>query len=104
MFEEKYRILRTDYSDGLLDKDGNGIDDRDPYNSCGYTDLNFNCIADGAVALDEYQADWLPLQVESNRYKYSKCPHGVVNGKEGGLCDAQECVDYRARRATWTIR
>lgn len=34
-------ILRTDYGDGLQDKDGNGIDDRDPYNGSGMVDLNY---------------------------------------------------------------
>ena len=47
-FDEKYIIPRTDYSTGIIDIDKNGIDDRDPYNSCGYTDLNYNCVADGA--------------------------------------------------------
>ena len=84
--EDKYLILRTDYNDGLLDKDGNGIDDRDPYNSCGYTDLNYNCIADGILAFGKYP--------EANQHKYDMCPHGVVNGYT--MCDAKECVEYRA--------
>ena len=48
-FGTKYLISRTDYSSGLIDEDENGIDDRDPYNDCGYTDRNYNGIADEAA-------------------------------------------------------
>ena len=55
-FDKKYWILRTDFSDGLWDEDGNGIDDRDPYNDCGYTDLNHNAIVDGTLSPLFYQS------------------------------------------------
>lgn len=92
LFDNKYIIPRTDFSDGLLDNDGNGIDDRDPYNGCGYTDLNFNCIADNAPALPPMKgcsgADETVIRVSS------KCPHGVVGG-EWELCINPECIAYR---------
>ncbi len=84
--DPKYWILRTDYSDCLLDEDGNGIDDRDPYNTCGYTDLNHNCMADGASALHGY----VP---ENEHTPFWTCEHGIVNGTR--ICQRQECEDDR---------
>lgn len=52
--DRKYWILRTDYSDGLLDEDKNGIDDRDPCNNLGYIDLNFNGVIDGSPSLPDF--------------------------------------------------
>lgn len=86
--EDKYVIPRTDFCDGLLDADNNGIDDRDPYNSCGYTDLNHNCYADGAP-VKEYMCP------ESEALMYRMCEHGVVNGSE--ICHQKECVVWRER-------
>lgn len=85
---EKYWIPRTDYSDGLLDKDGNGIDDRDSYNFCGYTDLNYNCIADGAPTYEG-------LVPECDVIGYEICKHGVIEGIY--ICNAQECLDRLER-------
>lgn len=84
--EDKYVIPRTDYCDGLLDLDNNGIDDRDPYNSCGYTDLNHNCYADGAPVKES-------MCSESEAIMYRMCEHGVVNGFE--ICHQKECVAWR---------
>lgn len=84
--DPKYWILRTDYSDCLLDEDGNGIDDRDPYNSCGYTDLNHNCIADGVPTLPGY----VP---ESEGAPFWTCRHGIVNGL--AICQRSECEASR---------
>lgn len=84
--EDKYVIPRTDYCDGLLDLDNNGIDDRDPYNSCGYTDLNHNCYADGAPVKES-------MCSESEAIMYRMCEHGVVNGYE--ICHQKECVAWR---------
>lgn len=84
--EDKYVIPRTDYCDGLLDLDNNGIDDRDPYNSCGYTDLNHNCYADGAPVKES-------MCPESEALMYRMCEHGVVNGSE--ICHQKECVAWR---------
>jgi hypothetical protein len=81
--EEQYRLQRTDYSDGLLDEDGNGIDDRDPLNSCGYTDLNYNGVIDGAPSL--------PFFVdEPNIPGYTLCEHGVIQGLY--YCSNPKCV------------
>jgi hypothetical protein len=81
--DDEYLLLRTDYSDGLLDEDGNGIDDRDPLNSCGYTDLNFNFIIDGAPSRPDYVS-------ESRLRGYELCEHGVLNGFY--YCSNPECV------------
>ena len=86
--DKKYWILRTDYSDGLLDSDGNGIDDRDPWNACGYTDLNYNGVIDGAPSLPYF----IP---ESEMIKYHLCEHGVIDG--WSICNAPECVAERER-------
>jgi len=84
--DPQYWILRTDYSDGLLDKDGNGIDDRDPYNTCGYTDLNHNCLADGAPVKEGYTP-------ENKHVPFWTCSHGVVNGSD--ICQKQKCKNFR---------
>lgn len=86
--EDKYVIPRTDFSDGLLDADNNGIDDRDPYNSCGYTDLNHNCFADGAPVKES-------MVPEPEAIMYRMCEHGVVNGSE--ICPQKECEAWRER-------
>lgn len=86
--DKKYWILRTDYSDGLLDEDKNGIDDRDPCNNLGYTDLNYNGVIDGSPSLPDY----VP---EAEINKYHLCKHGVIQGSY--VCDKIECVDFRER-------
>jgi len=52
-YDSNYIIPRTDYSTGLIDEDRNGIDDRDPYNNSGYSDLDFNFLVDGAPLMEE---------------------------------------------------
>lgn len=84
----QYFIQRTDYSDGLRDEDHNGIDDRDPMNGWGYTDLNYNGIADCAsVDLDTvpekfrwFFEDTDSFQSEMNYLGYRLCEHNVVGG------------------------
>ena len=112
-FDEKYIIPRTDYSTGLIDKVKNGIDDRDPYNSCGYTDLNYNCVADGAPCsfymmelpdLPNTNSALSPEEVQklidSATPKYYKeedigldkcCEHGIVWHAWSFYC--KKCVD-----------
>ena len=93
-FPEQYFIPRTDFSDGLLDADGNGIDDRDPYNDCGYTDLDFNCVADERQA---YVKSITPDNVFPGAEMlniYRQCKHGVV-GQGSELCE--ECQASMAR-------
>ena len=82
--EDMYLIPRTDFSDGLLDNDHNGIDDRDPFNTCGYTDLNYNCVADGAP--------FFPDMGEPIGYRL--CKHNVIDGLFGMNCPG--CESYRA--------
>ena len=84
--DKKYWILRTDYSDGLLDEDKNGIDDRDPCNNLGYMDLNYNGVIDGSPSLP----DFVP---EAEIIKYRLCEHGVIQGTY--VCDKKECVSLR---------
>lgn len=84
--EPEYWILRTDFSDCLLDEDGNGIDDRDPYNDCGYTDLNHNCMADGAPQLEMYCP-------EEEHTPFWTCEHGIINGAY--ICQRTECQEFR---------
>ena len=47
-------VTRTDFADGLIDNDGNGIDDRDPINGMGFIDLNYNGVDDRQVIMGEY--------------------------------------------------
>jgi len=76
-FDNKYIIPRTDYSTGLLDEDGNGIDDRDPYNDMGYSDFNYNGIADEAPAKADY-----PYSKETGYSLYVRtCKHNIVGGE-----------------------
>jgi len=89
--DSKYWILRTDFSDGLLDADGNGIDDRDPYNDCGYTDLNHNCMADGAPSKEMFIG-------ESEHTPFWTCDHGVINGTY--ICQHEDCKSFRAWMST----
>lgn len=93
--DSKYWIMRTDFSDGLLDQDGNGIDDRDPCNSSGYTDLNHNAMADGAPSYEGYTS-------EEDHTPFWACEHGVINGAD--ICQKQECQDSRARMRTYRIQ
>lgn len=87
-FDKKYWILRTDYSNGLIDADHNGIDDRDPYNNCGFTDLNYNGIADGAPTIT---SDWAP-ETEPT-FAYAICEHGVIAGTT--ICQHPNCEAFR---------
>lgn len=90
-------IFRTDDGSGLVDADGNGIDDRDPVNSCGYIDLNFNGRDDRienyqyAQRVMEIQADTkLKPDVRAALMEQAKmylqwpslmCEHGVLSSK-----------------------
>ena len=89
--DSKYWILRTDFSDGLQDADGNGLDDRDPLNDCGYTDLNHNCMADGAPSKPMFIS-------EAEHTPFRTCEHGVINGTY--ICQEQKCKSYRAWMST----
>lgn len=94
MIERKYLLYRTNFSDGLLDEDNNGIDDRDPYNESGYTDFNNNCIADGMQYSVLQVARWTPEGEFEKIYGYKidnpadttgnkqfyACEHGVLDG------------------------
>lgn len=94
----QYVIQRTDFSDGLLDQDHNGIDDRDPMNGCGYTDLNYNGIADGSsVDLNTvpqefrwYFSDTESFLGENHLLGYRLCEHNVVGSTT--LC--APCIEW----------
>lgn len=81
--DDKYLIPRTDFSDGLLDNDHNGIDDRDPFNTCEYTDLDYNCVADGAPLFPDL----------AGVVGYSLCKHNVIDGLFHMNCPG--CESYR---------
>lgn len=106
-------VKRTDFADGLLDLDGNGIDDRDPINSMGFVDLNYDGVDDrqqvknigyrryyktgelvnvGYDEVTDAQAiDWSSFQQSasfaSTGYKSLSylCPHGVVCSMENPI-------------------
>lgn len=82
----KYFLYRIDFSDGLIDEDGNGLDDRDPLNECGYTDLNYNAIIDGAPKKHGYVS-------EEESSGFDLCQHGVINGF--WICKREECEAKR---------
>jgi len=81
--DPQFWLLRTDYSDGLQDADGNGLDDRDPLNNCGYSDLNRNRIIDGAPTFAGYCFEYDVIG-------YWLCDHGVVNGLF--VCTHPDCI------------
>lgn len=83
--DDIYMIPRTDYSDGLRDNDHNGIDDRDPFNTCGYTDFDYNCVADGAPLYQDIgEVIWHRL-----------CKHNVIDGLFDMNCPG--CEPYREK-------
>ena len=72
-------LTRTDFPDGLIDLDGNGIDDRDPINSMNVIDLNTNGIDDRTYFY--YDGGFFDYEDDigkSHSHKYI-CEHGVVN-------------------------
>lgn len=88
-YEEKYLIPRVFYSTGLVDEDHNGIDDRDPSNNCGYTDLNHNCIADGAPCKSVWEESMLNVS--------KLCKHGVVKPSWYNEDFCQPCAEAWAK-------
>lgn len=104
-FDKKYLIPRTDYSTGLIDNDKNGIDDRDPYNSCGYTDLNYNCIADGAPC-NTYYLD-IDDSILKNLANYS--PDEILSSatkdyvKESQLSGSKHLCNHSIVCTTWAF-
>lgn len=83
--DDIYLIPRTDYSDGLRDEDHNGIDDRDPFNTCGYTDLDYNCVADGAPYYNDV-GEVMGAML---------CEHNVIDGLFNMNCP--KCEPYREK-------
>lgn len=76
-------VRRTDVWGTLQDADGDGIDDRDPINGCGYLDLNCNGFDDrfemaviGEVAQKDAGAG-SAMQTGLNLLSHS-CRHGVI--------------------------
>lgn len=77
-------LLRTDFGGELLDADGNGIDDRDPVNNCGYIDINCNALDDRfeIAFLGVAQTELEPEDAELFRSLLNmishRCPHGIT--------------------------
>lgn len=95
-YDAKYMVCRTDFSDGLLDADGNGIDDRDPLNTSGLVDTNFNSVADGAPLLRYgYVNDW-----RSEAYLCgNRCQHNVV--RDWYILNCPACVEELKGMPRW---
>lgn len=76
-------VLRTDVWGTLQDADGDGIDDRDPINGCGYLDLNCNGLDDRfemvivKVTAQENMREGMDLQATLNLLTH-QCKHGIV--------------------------
>lgn len=87
--EEAYAVVRnalvrrTDVWGELQDADGDGIDDRDPINGCGYLDLNYNGFDDRFEMSLIYKAgledpeDAQIGQIMFNMLTH-RCKHGVI--------------------------
>lgn len=76
-------VLRTDVWDELQDADGDGIDDRNPINGCGYLDLNYNGFDDRfemaviRTAALEDPKEAKEVQIKFNKFIH-RCKHGVI--------------------------
>ncbi len=76
-------VRRTDVWGSLQDADGDGIDDRDPINGCGYLDLNCNGFDDRFemeivnVTMQEDPQEGLGLQMMLNALSH-RCSHGIT--------------------------
>ncbi len=77
-------VRRTDVWGTLQDADGDGIDDRDPINGCGYLDLNCNGFDDRfemELLNSTMQADpgeGYALQLTLNVLFGHRCKHGII--------------------------
>lgn len=77
-------VRRTDVWGTLQDADGNGIDDRDPINGCGYIDLNCNGFDDRFEielvnsTMQEYPEEGYALQLTLNVIFGHRCKHGII--------------------------
>lgn len=76
-------VRRTDVWGNLQDADGDGIDDRDPINGCGYLDLNCNGFDDrfemSAInqIMQEDAQEGAVMQMAFNLFSHS-CQHGII--------------------------
>lgn len=74
-------VTRTDFPDGLIDLDGNGIDDRDPINTLDVIDLNTNGIDDRNMDYYNQETNTFVLDgsAPDNAIAYVYlCEHGVA--------------------------
>ncbi len=77
-------VRRTDVWGTLQDADGDGIDDRDPINGCGYLDLNCNGFDDRFEmellnsAMQEDPNEGYALQITLNVLFGHRCKHGII--------------------------
>ncbi len=76
-------VLRTDVWGTLQDADGDGIDDRDPINGCGYLDLNCNGFDDrfemaviGELGQEDPREGYV-METAFNLLSHS-CKHGII--------------------------
>lgn len=99
-WSEELLLERTDFPDGLIDLDGNGLDDRDPINSLGYIDLNLNGIDDRSVGVwDKTDLEKNPISRGGTSYM---CEHGVVckSSSSPKLCQICEAAEAEQRAIT----
>ncbi|MCI8948294.1 MAG: hypothetical protein HFI91_14855 [Lachnospiraceae bacterium] len=95
-------VRRTDVWGSLQDADGDGIDDRDPINGCGYLDVNCNGFDDrfemSAISqfTQENAQDGVVMQTAFNLFSH-RCKHGVLYSDfvyDDDLCTYWSMPDY----------
>ena len=101
-WSEELLLERTDFPDGLIDLDGNGLDDRDPINSLGFIDLNMNGMDDRSVGVwDKTDLEKNPTNKEEHWTTGTSymCEHGVVCKSKVSpkLCVQCEAIEEQER-------
>ena len=112
-------LKRTDFPDGLIDLDGNGLDDRDPINSLGFVDLNMNGVDDRYIqvpkdwntrfrdhAVTDFACD-LERRSTDDYATHYLCKHGIVCDtfsipKLCSQCEAVEAIKRIAIEKNYT--
>lgn len=73
-----FELHRTDFPDGLIDFDGNGIDDRDPINSMNVVDLNTNGTDDRSWGIANGKL-YKDSERQNGESALRLCKHGLVS-------------------------
>lgn len=83
-----YPYQRTDFADGLVDKNHNGLDDRDPLDGKGFYDLNHDSIDDRQITPNGSMNAMQELRLFGQAYspstymmgdsEYVECEHGII--------------------------